>query len=230
MKSFIVTTSWDDGHKLDLKLASLLKKYNVKGTFYISPFYLTKLKEEEMKVLSFYNEIGAHTLTHVDLNSIPINEAEKEIGGSKFYLEKLLGHEINMFCYPHGRYNRRVKEIVKNYGFLGARTCNYGGFELPKHPFEWSITLHASNGSPLVTMKILLKSKIPIKAILDWDVRANLLFDSFLSKGGIYHLWGHSWEINKNKDWSKLEQVLQYISDRPNVEYMTNGETLRRYS
>ena len=37
MKKTIVTTSWDDGHKLDLKLAALLKKYNIKGTFYISP-------------------------------------------------------------------------------------------------------------------------------------------------------------------------------------------------
>ena len=33
----IVTTSWDDGHKLDLKLAKLLKKYGVPATFYIAP-------------------------------------------------------------------------------------------------------------------------------------------------------------------------------------------------
>jgi peptidoglycan-N-acetylglucosamine deacetylase len=33
----IVTTSWDDGHKLDLKLARLLQKYNIAATFYISP-------------------------------------------------------------------------------------------------------------------------------------------------------------------------------------------------
>ena len=36
-KQIIVTTSWDDGHKLDLKLAKLLKKYGIGGTFYISP-------------------------------------------------------------------------------------------------------------------------------------------------------------------------------------------------
>ncbi len=33
----IVTTSWDDGHKLDLKLAHLLQKYNMPATFYVSP-------------------------------------------------------------------------------------------------------------------------------------------------------------------------------------------------
>ena len=31
----IITTSWDDGHPLDFKLAELLNKYNLKGTFYI---------------------------------------------------------------------------------------------------------------------------------------------------------------------------------------------------
>jgi len=31
----IVTTSWDDGHPSDLKLAELLREYDVPATFYI---------------------------------------------------------------------------------------------------------------------------------------------------------------------------------------------------
>ena len=227
MKSYVVTTSWDDGHKLDLKLARLLQKYNIKGTFYISPFYLKdRLSETEIKELDRYHEVAAHTLTHVDLTSIPTNEAEKEVGGSKLYLEKVLGHEINMFCYPKGRYNRRIKEIVKKCGFLGARTCNGGSFEFPKDPYEWQITLHASNGSPLMTLKICVKSRIPIRAIVDWESRAKLLFNRFLNIGGIYHLWGHSWEIEQRSDWNKLGRVLNYICGRDDVQYMTNGEIL----
>ena len=224
----IVTTSWDDGHQLDLKLARLLQKYDVKGTFYISPFYLkNRLTEAEIKELSKCHELGAHTLTHVDLTSVPINRAEKEVGGSKLYLEKVLGHEINMFCYPKGKYNQRIKEIVKKSGFLGARTCNVGSFEFPMDPFEWQITLAASNGSPLMTLRIWIKSKISINALLDWEIRAKLLFDSFLVKGGIYHLWGHSWEIEDHDDWNKLERVLEYISERNGVQYKTNGEIMQ---
>jgi peptidoglycan/xylan/chitin deacetylase (PgdA/CDA1 family) len=37
MNKVTVTTSWDDGHILDVKLSELLKKYNLKGTFYIAP-------------------------------------------------------------------------------------------------------------------------------------------------------------------------------------------------
>ena len=43
MKKIVVTTSWDDGHILDLKLSNLLTKYNIKGTFYLSP------KDREIK-------------------------------------------------------------------------------------------------------------------------------------------------------------------------------------
>lgn len=63
----IVTTSWDDGSYLDLRLSSLLDKYGIKGTFYISPYYEYRersLTENEIILLSKRGEIGAHTLTH----------------------------------------------------------------------------------------------------------------------------------------------------------------------
>src|SRR3989344_6448243 len=70
MKKVIVTTSWDDGHKLDLKVASILKKYSIKGTFYICPEdrELRKselLSDREIVMLSKDFEIGAHTMTHL---------------------------------------------------------------------------------------------------------------------------------------------------------------------
>jgi putative transposase len=35
MDKAVVTTSWDDGHPLDLKLAELLKKYDIPATLYM---------------------------------------------------------------------------------------------------------------------------------------------------------------------------------------------------
>ena len=35
----IVTTSWDDGHPLDVRLAELLSSYGVPGTFYLPLMY-----------------------------------------------------------------------------------------------------------------------------------------------------------------------------------------------
>jgi peptidoglycan/xylan/chitin deacetylase (PgdA/CDA1 family) len=46
-KQIMVTTTWDDSHILDFKLAKLLKKYGIKGTFYISPKN-REFREEEL--------------------------------------------------------------------------------------------------------------------------------------------------------------------------------------
>ena len=94
-KKLIITTSWDDGSVLDLKLAELLEKYSIKGTFNIPKAYLDNpLQQKDIEDIDRKFEIGAHTLTHADLTAISLTEARKEIEGSKAYLEDLLGHSI----------------------------------------------------------------------------------------------------------------------------------------
>ena len=228
MNKLIVTTSWDDGCKLDLRLAELLGKYGVKGTFYVPRFYLDDpLQESDIVALAERFEIGAHTLNHAVLTTLSFQDAKQEIKGSKVYLEELLGQNISMFCYPKGQYNKDNKIAVRDAGFVAARTCNYGDLSRPKDPFEWQITLHASNGSPRLIFKTWLKSGISVKSLMDWEIRAKLLFDRALKKRGIYHLWGHSWEIDKNEEWNKLERVISYISGKENVSYVTNGDIFR---
>jgi peptidoglycan-N-acetylglucosamine deacetylase len=228
----IVTTSWDDGHTCDIFLTKLLDKYNLKGTFYCTKDYQgiasdiirSPLNEDELKFIDNSQEIGAHTLTHPNLTLLSDDKAGSEISGSKDYLENILGHDVTIFCYPTGIYDDRLKNIVKKSGFIAARTCKTGDFSLPADPFEWHVTLHASNGSPLVTYDIWRKNHLPVASLFDWELRAKCLFDRALEKGGIFHLWGHSWEINNNKEWTKLENVFTYISRRKNVSYVTNSQ------
>ena len=56
-KDLIVTTSWDDGQKVDLKLAKLLIKYDVKGTFYITKSYRDPLEKQDVIFIIFFIEI-----------------------------------------------------------------------------------------------------------------------------------------------------------------------------
>ncbi len=224
MSKLIVTTSWDDGQKTDLKLAELLTKYGIKGTFYITKSYGKPLEKEGVTEIDREHEIGAHTLSHVDLSNIPVSQAEREIKGSKAYSEDIVGHSIAMFCYPYGRYNETTKKMVQDCGFAGARTCNLGGFSLPQDPYQWHITLFTSNGSPLMALRIWRKFHLQrVSALLDWESRAKLLFDLALDKGGIYHIYGHSADLERKKGWDKLERVLGYFSGREGVEYITNG-------
>lgn len=58
-------------------------------------------------------EFGAHSVTHPILTKISISEAEREIVSAKRQLEGKLGKPIDFFCYPYGRWNRPVREIVR---------------------------------------------------------------------------------------------------------------------
>ena len=225
MSKLIVTTSWDDGQKTDLKLAELLTKYGIKGTFYITKSYRNPLEEQRVVEIDREHEIGAHSLSHVDLLNIPPSEAEREIKGSKAYSEDMVGHDISMFCYPYGKYNETIKKMVQDCGFVGARTCDPGGFSLPQDPYQWQVTLLASNGSPLMVLEIWRKFHLRrLSALLDWESRAKLLFDLALEKGGIYHIYGHSAHFERKNEWDKLKRVLRYLSNREGVRYLTNGE------
>ena len=68
----------------------------------------------------------AHSVSHPRLTEIPLAEARREIADSKKAIEDALGDEVTAFCYPYGFFNRRVRDLVEEAGFLGA-CCNAPG-------------------------------------------------------------------------------------------------------
>jgi len=50
------------------------------------------------------------------------------------------------------------------------------------------------------------------------------MFDRVMATGGVYHLWGHSWEIEERGEWERLERVLSYIGRHEGVSYVSNSE------
>ena len=235
----IITTSWDDGHKLDFKLAKLLKKYGIKGTFYIAPKNREfrkedLLSEEGIKKLNDDFEIGAHTMTHPKLTKISGSEATVEIADSKKYLERVINDQVYCFCYPNGKYNEEIIKLVAKAGFYYSRTMGKFEFDLPKNLLSAGTTLEAYRNSlltlPFDYLKILKFSKFNlIESIknLQWEYLAKKTFDYVKKYGGIYHLWGHSWVIEKSNDWEKIERVLSYIGNKEDVKYCTNYELYR---
>jgi len=242
-KRVFVTTSWDDGHILDKRVVKLLDKFKLKGTFYIPKTNIINLLEDGSKSLlreiglntgsltekdiikiGENHEIGAHTLTHPKLSTLSAEDAKKEIVDSKKHLEDILGYKIKMFCYPYGDYNANVKEIVRNTGFLGARTVEMGITGFPEDFFEFGTTIQAFPRS--VTIKLHKTYALPQKFIFSWESQVKRFFRRVLKRGGIFHIWGHSWEIEIFDMWDRLEDIFEYISNRENVMYLSNGECL----
>tara|TARA_B110000467_G_scaffold107947_1_gene98289 strand:+ start:2474 stop:3208 length:735 start_codon:yes stop_codon:yes gene_type:complete len=236
----IVTTSWDDGHPLDNKLCKILKSYDLPGTIY------TPIKNLENEVIVTRDliqiakdfEIGGHTFNHKILTDISNEEIDYELLESKKKLENNIGKEIISFCYPRGKYNKNIMDRVKLAGFKCGRTTelfrtNY------LDPFEFHTTIQATNRILASKAKQIFETnekKLASSLIFsgsllkDWDIIAKKSFDHILENGGIWHLWGHSWEIEKNNDWSKLKNIFEYIklkSKNNSIEFLTNGEIFK---
>jgi len=58
---------------------------------------------------------GAHTLTHPDLTGLPFHRAEAEIRQSKEIIEERLSSPVTCFAYPFGRWDRPLRELVRQY-------------------------------------------------------------------------------------------------------------------
>jgi peptidoglycan/xylan/chitin deacetylase (PgdA/CDA1 family) len=240
LKRAIITTSWDDGHPLDFKLAKLLSSNKIPGTFYIplSNDENEVMSSENIKELSKNFEIGGHTLNHKILTLLSEDEMEKEITQGKENLEKICG-EVQSFAYPRGQYNKKVINAVKKAEFLGARTGELLHTKM-RNNFELHTTVQSVNRVFASKGKQILKSDSKSLSFLlitsgtifkTWDFIAKKTLDYVLEHGGIWHLWGHSWEIDMNNDWKRLSDVLEYVKTKGSqfeAEFLTNGQIFKK--
>lgn len=65
-------------------------------------------------------EIGAHSMTHPQLDCVGRELARREIVDSKTALEKIVGRTVDSFAYPHGYHDRTVKKMVVDAGYTSA--------------------------------------------------------------------------------------------------------------
>jgi peptidoglycan/xylan/chitin deacetylase (PgdA/CDA1 family) len=203
-RNAIITTSFDDGGKLDLKVAELLKKYDLNGTFYIVLDWIGQegyLNWEDIKQLDKEGfEIGSHTITHPsDLKMVFDEQLHYEIQNSKDLLETALGHKIASFCYPRGRADERVKNKVKESGYKTARGTGKVGITSVADKYYLPGTIHIYQREEYGELSILEYAKLVIN-----KVRKN---------GGYVNIWGHSKEIERDQNWKTLDKVLSYIKN-----------------
>ena len=231
-----VTTSWDDGHPLDLRLAEMLSKYAIPATFYI-PLKNDRdlVGSSEIRALGAQFEIGGHTVTHCDMRSLSADAGLEEILGCKQVIEQITGRACRSFCFPMGRYRTRHLDEVWNAGFRVARTVEIMSLDGPRMHHDLYVLPTTMQVLPIRLASIFRNSARRMKLsnlICFLQVRrtsllatAEALLLKGLERGGVFHLWGHSWEIEENGDWESLDSILELLSRyRDRVHFVTNEE------
>jgi peptidoglycan/xylan/chitin deacetylase (PgdA/CDA1 family) len=238
-----MTTSWDDGDPLDLRIADLLGKYGLNGTFYLPRCAENNtMTSAQIRELGRTFEIGAHTLHHVVLTYATEQSAQQEITGSKSWIEDVTGRPCMMFCPPQGRYAKQHVRIVQKSGYLGLRSVELNSTDFPR-PSSGLLVMPTTVQAHPHGLAALACNAIKRAAIanlwrfvthggsIDWTQLTRSMLRRVVASGGVFHLWGHSWELEESGQWQRLDDVLRFMCELSDqICALTNGQICKIHS
>ncbi|MCX4823582.1 polysaccharide deacetylase family protein [Streptomyces sp. NBC_01142] len=70
-------------------------------------------------------EVGAHTVTHPQLDTLPPKALRRELAEPKAVLEDVLGHAVTHLAYPHGYNSRGVRRAAARAGYASAAAVRH---------------------------------------------------------------------------------------------------------
>ena len=200
-----VAITFDDGYYDNyLNVYPYFRKHKLSATIFVTTGYCGKkalldgiplemlgwneIKEMSQNIIN----IGAHTITHPNLQKISLEETKNEILGSKEEIEKTIGRDVDYFAYPFGMYNDEIIDLVNFLGFKGAFGCGTGLIRKGDKPFVLNRVLVHSSVAFLMFKARLTKA-------FEWFVRieqyAKKMINNFPILSKVYVIY-HDTEYN----------------------------------
>lgn len=210
--------SWDDGALEDQKLFELHEKYEIPGMFFVP----TRNREGRQvltpdmmrKAESDYVAFGGHTENHTYLTEIPIDKAKIEIVQNKQYLEYELGHEVRHFCFPGGRYNDEILELVYQC-YATARTADSMNFSYRGGPLKPTLHFFPRGSRSLLGNALRNHSYRQAAYVAGhydmpyFELLGELIKNEQARKESIVVIWGHSWELEQYQLWPQIQALME---------------------
>src|SRR5829696_1933464 len=132
---------WDDNHAVVLPL---LRELGLTATVYVAtgligrpnPWLPSSTAARMMTVSELRDlheagfELGAHTVSHPDLEQLDRAECLREMVDSRETIERETGARVDTFAYPYCHYGAPAKGAAQAAGFICAVTCaGRGGWD-----------------------------------------------------------------------------------------------------
>lgn len=220
-KGKAVTLSYDDCMEADKKLIYLMEKYQMKGTFNLIPGWFAKegtvySEEETYRLVTqsmaekIYDhplvEVANHGDFHRYMTSLSKPEMADDMISCRKKLETLFARNVRGMAYPYGWYNETLMNVLAMCGVVYSRTVNSTHeFNLPENWLAWDPTCHHD------------------------DERLMELADDFLElkpkdQPALFYVWGHTFEFERNHNWTHMEEFMNKIAGKQDIWYATNME------
>ena len=222
-KQKAVTLSYDDGVRQDKRLVQIMKKNGVKGTFNINGGMFGDVGEKDTKkgkmsveeALELYipngMEVANHGYKHLSLAKIDTAMAVNDVIKDRNSLENVFGCIVKGMAYANGSYNDEVVDILRMCGIHYSRTVSSTGkFDLPTDWLRLPATCHHRDPN---LMKLA-------EDFINLGKGRHFWYDP----PHLFYLWGHSYEFDNDNNWNVIEQFCEYIGNRDDIWYATNGE------
>jgi len=210
-KTRALVISYDDGVVQDRRLVELLNQHGMKGTFHLnSGFFgrndkLDRLEGDEIAAVYAGHEISVHCVNHPSLPYCTPDTIASEIWQDRVHLEAIAGYPVRGMSYPCGTWDDTVIALLPSLGIEYARTIDsHGTFVLPQNLLCWHPTCH--HNADLQDLG---------GRFLSAEIRRDPL---------LFHLWGHSFEFDREKNWEHIERFCELIGKREDVWYATSIE------
>ena len=238
------TSSWDDGHPLDRKLADLLARHGIAGTFYCplqNAEGLPVMGAADLRALDGSGgafEIGSHTRDHAYASRLATADWARQVVQGKQQLEDRLGHPVAGFCYPGGQCPPGTALVVAAAGFAYARTTENLRNDCGNDPFAVPTSLQCYPHPRAVLLRNYIRHgawhrRAPLAAAClasaGLESRLQRALAACQHSGGVFHLWGHSWEVEALALWPVLDRFLASVAASvPVAARLTNAGVLRQ--
>lgn len=219
-----LTFSYDDGVTQDRRLLELFDKYGLKGTFNLNSLLCSTARvltyndvsvSQARPMLSEIHriykgqEVAAHGLTHATLTGLEDDAVVREIERDREILSDIVGYEVVGMAYPNAGADDRVVRLLKEH--TGIRYARMVGstfnFEPQEDLMRFYPTVHHGQWKELFEL-------------------ADRFIDLKPDKPQIFYIWGHSYELDFEPSWNRLEEFMKRISGRGDIWYCTNREAL----
>ncbi len=213
-KAKVLTLSYDDGVKQDMRLISIMVEHGLKGTFNISSgFYKDGGLHHPVRNLTpidFYiehgMEVAVHGMDHPPLEELPSHLCMQQIMQDRVNLEQGTGILVRGMAYPWGTYNDRVIDCAQKCGIVYSRTVKTTEqFSVPNNWMEWNPTCHHNNPRLMELATHLVEEQVKRRPLL-------------------FYVWGHSYEFDDHGNWNVMERFAAFAGGRDDVWYATNLE------
>ncbi len=103
------------------KIMEILKKHDVKVTFFMTGGWVESYPDDVKMILAEGHDLGNHSQNHKNMSQISNSEKEKEIMSVHNKVKELTGYDMFLFRPPFGDYDAALIKTAKKCGYYAIQ-------------------------------------------------------------------------------------------------------------